>query len=80
MQNNIVFVLLAGGKSERMGVAKGLLKYQQTYWILEQLHRISKTNITDVYIGLGFNFEHYFNAIPWLQNAQSNFVEFEGFQ
>ena len=60
-KNNIDFVLLAGGKSERMGVAKGLLKYQQTYWILEQLHRISKTNIKDVYIGLGFNFEHYFN-------------------
>ena len=78
MQNNIVFVLLAGGKSQRMGVAKGLLKYQQTYWILEQLHRISKTNIKDVYIGLGFNFEQYFNAIPWLQNAQNNFVEYEG--
>ncbi len=78
MKNNIDFVLLAGGKSERMGVAKGLLKYQQTYWILEQLHRISKTNIKDVYIGLGFNFEHYFNAIPWLQNAQSNFIEYEG--
>ena len=78
MKNNIDFVLLAGGKSERMGVAKGLLKYQQTYWILEQLHRISKTNIKDIYIGLGFNFEHYFNAIPWLQNAQSNFIEYEG--
>ena len=78
MKNNIDFVLLAGGKSERLGVAKGLLKYQQTYWILEQLHRISKTNIKDVYIGLGFNFEHYFNAIPWLHNAQSNFIEYEG--
>jgi CTP:molybdopterin cytidylyltransferase MocA len=78
MQNNTVFVLLAGGKSERMGVAKGLLKYQKTYWILEQLNRISKSSIKEVYIGLGFNFQHYFNAIHWLQNAQNNFVEYEG--
>ena len=78
MQNKTVFVLLAGGKSQRMGVAKGLLKYQQTYWILEQLYRISKSSIKEVYIGLGFNFEQYFNAIPWLQNAQNNFVEYEG--
>lgn len=78
MENKPVFVLLAGGKSERMGIAKGLLKYQQTYWILEQLHRISKANIKDIYIGLGFNFEQYFNAIPWLENAQRNFIEYEG--
>lgn len=78
MENNTVFVLLAGGKSERMGVAKGLLKYKQTYWILEQLNRISKTNIKKVYIGLGYNFQHYFNAIPWLEKAQFNSVEFQG--
>jgi CTP:molybdopterin cytidylyltransferase MocA len=77
MENNTVFILLAGGKSERMGVAKGLLKYQQTFWLLEQLHRISKSNIKEVYIGLGFNFQHYFNAIPWLQNAQNNFIAYE---
>lgn len=78
MENKPVFVLLAGGKSERMGVPKGLLKYQQTFWILEQLNRISKTNIKEVYIGLGFNFQYYFSAIPWLENAQSNFIEYEG--
>jgi len=78
MENNTVFVLLAGGKSERMGVAKGLLKYQQTYWILEQLHRISKSSINEVFIGLGYNFQHYFNAIPWLQDAENNFVKYKG--
>lgn len=78
MKNNTAFVLLAGGKSERMGVAKGLLKYQQTYWILEQLQRISRVNIKEIYIGLGYNFQHYFNAIPWLQNAQNIFVEYKG--
>ncbi|SNR61144.1 NTP transferase domain-containing protein [Lutibacter flavus] len=78
MENKPVFVLLAGGKSERMGVAKGLLKYQRTFWILEQLNRISKSNIQEVYIGLGYNFQHYFDAIPGLEKAQVKFVDFQG--
>lgn len=78
MENKLVFVLLAGGKSERMGVAKGLLKYKQTFWILEQLHRISATNIREVYIGLGDHYQHYFDAIPWFSQAQTNFVSFQG--
>jgi len=77
MKNNTVFVLLAGGKSERMGVDKGLLKYKQTYWILEQLNRISKTTISEVYIGLGHNYQHYFDAIPWFENAINNYVDFQ---
>ncbi|MDP3944683.1 MAG: NTP transferase domain-containing protein [Lutibacter sp.] len=78
MENESVFVLLAGGKSERMGVAKGLLKYKYTFWILEQLNRISKTSIKTVYIGLGYNNEHYFDAIPWLKDAITDFVDSEG--
>ena len=78
MKNNTVFVLLAGGKSKRMGVDKGLLKYQQTFWILEQLNSISKTSISEVYIGLGYNYKNYFNAIPWFENAVLNAVNFQG--
>ncbi len=78
MENNTVFVLLAGGKSKRMGVDKGLLKYKQTYWILEQLNRISKTTISEVIIGLGYNFQHYFDAIPWFENSLKNDVDFQG--
>lgn len=69
MENNTVFVLLAGGKSERMGEAKGLLNYKNSFWILEQLDRISKTSITQVYIGLGYNYQSYFKAIPWFEKA-----------
>ena len=76
MENNPVFILLAGGESKRMGLAKGLLKYQHTFWILEQLNRISKTSIKTVYIGLGFNYQHYFDAISWLEKAQNEFVEY----
>lgn len=74
MENNTIFVLLAGGKSERMGIAKGLLEYQNTYWILEQLNRISNSTITEVYIGLGYRYEEYLNKIPWFTEADSHFV------
>ncbi len=80
MKNNTVFILLAGGKSQRMGVAKGLLKYKHTFWILEQLHRISKTTISKVYIGLGYNYQHYFNAIPWFKNAVHKSVFFKNLE
>lgn len=78
MENNPVFVLLAGGKSDRMGVDKGLLKYKHTFWILEQLNRISTTTIKKVYIGFGYNAQHYFDAIPWLKTAMINEVDYEG--
>ncbi|MFO7673394.1 MAG: NTP transferase domain-containing protein [Lutibacter sp.] len=78
MENETVFVLLAGGKSERMGVVKGLLKYKHTFWILEQLNRISKTSIKTVYIGLGFNSQHYFDAISWLKESLINEAVYQG--
>ncbi|HKJ07437.1 MAG TPA: nucleotidyltransferase family protein, partial [Flavobacteriaceae bacterium] len=58
----------AGGKSKRMGLPKGLLKYNKTYWLLEQLNRIEKVT-NEVYIGLGFDANLYFKAIPWLKQA-----------
>ena len=78
MGNKTVFVLLAGGKSERMGVTKGLLKFHQTFWILEQLNRISKSNISDVYIGLGFDFDNYFVAIPWFKDTITKPIKYLG--
>jgi CTP:molybdopterin cytidylyltransferase MocA len=74
MENNTIFVLLAGGKSERMGVAKGLLPYQDTFWILEQLNRIATSTISEVYIGLGYNYELYFDTIPWFEKALLDFI------
>ncbi len=80
MKNDITFVLLAGGKSKRMTFDKGLLKFNNNFWILEQLNRISKANISRVYIGLGYNFENYFDEIPLFENAQNSFVEFKNLQ
>lgn len=69
MENKPVFVLLAGGQSSRMGVPKGLLVYKNSFWLLEQFNRISKTEVSTVYLGLGFDVERYFEAIPWLKTA-----------
>lgn len=74
MKNDTVFLILAGGKSERMGIAKGLLEYQNTYWILKQIDRISTSNVTEVYIGLGYYYEEYLKTIPWFTNAQLDFI------
>jgi molybdopterin-guanine dinucleotide biosynthesis protein A len=77
MKNNIAFALLAGGKSERMGTPKGLLEYNNHFWIIEQLQRIDCKLITEVYIGLGFDYENYFKEIPWLKTAQIQFVTYK---
>ncbi|RXP46605.1 hypothetical protein EC396_13870 [Lutibacter sp. HS1-25] len=78
MENKTVFVLLAGGKSQRMEFPKGLLAYDKTYWILEQLNRISKTTIKEVFIGLGYDYKMYFEAIPWFEKAQFEALNFQG--
>lgn len=76
MKDNTVFVLLAGGQSQRMGIPKGLLNYKSSYWILEQLNRLAKTNIKQVLIGLGHDHQQYFEAIPWFEAAEQNFVKY----
>jgi CTP:molybdopterin cytidylyltransferase MocA len=80
MESDTVFVLLAGGKSERMGIAKGLLPYQNSYWILEQIDRIATSTVSEVYIGLGYHSQEYLNKIPLLNEAQSGFVSYKGIQ
>ncbi|HSD07076.1 nucleotidyltransferase family protein [Flavobacterium sp.] len=77
MENDTVFVLLAGGKSERMGVPKGLLQYQNNYWILEQINRIATSTITEIYIGLGYHSQDYLNKIPWLKEALQHFFVYK---
>src|SRR6478609_9749960 len=80
MKNDTVFVVLAGGKSERMGIPKGLLSYKDSYWILEQIDRISTSTITEVYIGLGHHSQEYINKIPLLNQAQWGLVSYKKIQ
>ncbi|VXA94534.1 conserved hypothetical protein [Flavobacterium sp. 9R] len=69
MKNNVAFVLLAGGKSERMGQPKGLLFNKEEYWLETQLKSIASAGGTEVYIVLGFHTSTYCEKLPWLTSA-----------
>jgi len=69
MKNNVAFVLLAGGKSERMGQPKGLLFNKEEYWLETQLKSIASSGGKEVYIALGFHTSTYCEALPWLTSA-----------
>ncbi|MGL3001863.1 nucleotidyltransferase family protein [Flavobacterium sp. RSSB_23] len=69
MKNNVAFVLLAGGKSERMGHPKGLLLHNDIYWLETQLKSIASSGGTEVYIALGFHTATYCEKLPWLTSA-----------
>ncbi len=66
MNKETTLIILAGGKSSRMGRSKGLLRYKERFWILYQ---IEKYIGSEVFIGLGFDAPLYFEAIPWLEKA-----------
>ncbi|HHC80780.1 MAG TPA: hypothetical protein ENK46_12910 [Flavobacteriia bacterium] len=66
-----VLILLAGGKSSRMGTPKGLLDYHGIPWIVAQIFRYKNITNPTVYIGLGYDYEHYFEAVPQLKKAAS---------
>jgi len=68
-QNKCVAVILAGGKSARMRQPKGLLLYKGHYWLQEHLKRLKEGGIKEVIIGLGYEVETYYKAIPELQKA-----------
>ena len=71
-------ILLAGGKSTRMGSPKGLLDYRGTLWVLEQIARYKFIENSIAYIGLGYDYEQYLNAIPWFKDAIENSYNYNG--
>jgi len=73
-----VLILLAGGKSTRMGSPKGLLDYHGVPWILEQITRYKHIKNPRVYIGLGYDFQKYFDVVPWFKNATNNPYNYNG--
>ena len=62
-------ILLAGGRSSRMGTPKGLLDYQGHPWLVEQLLRFKAASGRQAIIVLGFHQALYFEQIPWLEKA-----------
>ncbi len=62
-------IILAGGRSSRMGTPKGLLDYQGRPWLAEQLCRFEAASGRQAIIVLGFHRELYFARIPWMEKA-----------
>jgi len=71
-----ILIILAGGKSTRMGTPKGLLQYKSNYWVLEQVAAFKTGNM--IMIGLGYDYQLYFDAIPWLRNAAKKPQSYKG--
>lgn len=69
-----ILVILAGGKSTRMKHPKGLLPYKNSFWILWQIESFIGTEIC---IGLGYDHQLYFDAIPWLKKAVHQTISYK---
>jgi len=74
MNDLTTLIIVAGGKSKRMGMPKGLLKKHRTFWILEQMTRFHNK---DIYIGLGYDASIYLQEIPWFKKALTAPVVFQ---
>jgi len=76
MDNDVGIIILAGGSSTRMGFPKGLLQYQNLYWIEEQMRRLNPLK-SDIHIGLGFDFQLYLDALPFLKHCQNEAMSYQ---
>jgi molybdenum cofactor cytidylyltransferase len=59
MENNVIAVILAGGKSSRMGSPKGLLDLKGKTWLEHQIDKLDFAS--EIYIGLGYQSTAYQN-------------------
>ncbi len=66
-------ILLAGGKSERMGQPKGLLSWEGRPWLLYQLDAYRRAGGRRAVVVLGYNAEAYFTALPELYGGNESF-------
>ncbi|MGB0837250.1 MAG: nucleotidyltransferase family protein [Flavobacteriaceae bacterium] len=80
-------ILLAGGKSSRMGSPKGLLKFRNQTWLEHQVSQFHKTGIKgEVYVGIGFDAQRYLDyefenqQWFWVQNPNPELGPFSTLQ
>jgi molybdenum cofactor cytidylyltransferase len=60
-------VILCGGKSTRMGTAKGLVPFAGKTWLEAQLDSLKALGAQEVLLVLGYRSEEYIEALPWLK-------------
>lgn len=62
-------ILLAAGRSTRMGVPKGLLPVGGRPWLMEQLLGFREGGGREAIVVLGFHQDAYTEEIPWIREA-----------
>lgn len=72
-----ILIILAGGRSQRMGQPKGLLKYHDFYWLEEQLLRAEQAKFEKIIIVLGDDHALYFERMPVLESALQKFINYK---
>jgi molybdopterin-guanine dinucleotide biosynthesis protein A len=60
---DIPLILLAGGKSSRMGMPKGLMQIEGMTWMRHQCESFRKIGCGEIVIVLGFNAEDYLHEL-----------------
>ncbi len=64
-------VLLAGGRSSRMGQPKGLLNFRGRPWIIEQIHRLQDAGLTQIIVVLGHSADTYLSFLAYQEEGES---------
>ncbi len=65
----VPYVMIAAGRSSRMGCPKGLLRYKSRYWLEEQLSRIRSAGFHTIVLVFGRNQEQYLSNILFMEDA-----------
>lgn len=73
-------ILLAAGKSSRMGRPKGLIDYFGRPWILEQCARFRAAGGERLVLILGYHQEAYFQEIPWLKASMDQTIRWHALE
>jgi len=73
---SIPLILLAAGRSSRMGTPKGLLKFKNVYWLEHQIQNYFSYGGEKVLIVLGDHCSEYQKVFSWLGSSE----EWENFQ
>lgn len=71
-------IVLAAGKSSRMGTPKGLWQFQDAPWIVHQLNALKNAGLAKAVLVLGFQAEEYFAAIDGLKQALDQEIDWHG--
>ena len=71
-------IVLAAGRSSRLGSPKGLVDVQGQPWLCAQLERLGACRAPSAVVVLGLDREEYARAIAWITRASEDWFLFAG--